>query len=235
MNSHELIHHIAGTHDTNQNLTRRILLLFESIAVTQPLVRDRVVRNILDRYITYDVIVPRREPPKDVIPHFLLNDVVRYWRTMASDYAAKMWEREKEGWGLRNVKLRFSRKLIFVAGLLACFSFELDPPPDADEVRIDRSSLPSRLTNHVLAHLSKPPLDVLADVLSKLHEDSTSRRLFGAYDRFLGILSDPIQRSELNMLAIEDALESKVWMVAREASHDFRDGLEEVLAPMIVV
>jgi len=226
VNSHELIHHIAGIHDTNQNLTRRILLLFESIAVTQPLVRDRVVRNILDRYITYDVSVPRLEPPKDVIPHFLLNDVVRYWRTMASDYAAKMWEREKEGWGLRNVKLRFSRKLIFVAGLLACFSFELDPPPDANEVRADRAILPSRLTTHVLDHLSKPPLDALAEVLLKFADDSTSRRLFASYDRFLGILSEPTKRSELNELAIENALQSKVWLDARDASHDFRDALE---------
>src|SRR5207237_10320632 len=66
VDSHELIHHIAGTHDTNQNLTRRILLLFESVAVTQPLVRERVVRNILDRYVTNDLVVPRPEPPTAV-------------------------------------------------------------------------------------------------------------------------------------------------------------------------
>lgn len=97
--SHELIHHIAGTYDTNQNLTRRLLLLFESFAITEPLVREKVIRNVLDRYVTHDVVAPLATPPKRVIPHFLLNDVVRYWRTMASDYAAKMWERQNEGWG----------------------------------------------------------------------------------------------------------------------------------------
>jgi predicted nucleotidyltransferase len=226
VNSHELIHHIAGTHDTNQNLTRRILLLFESIAVTQPLVRERVVRNILDRYITYDVVVPRAERLNEVIPHFLLNDVVRYWRTMASDYAAKMWERETKGWGLRNAKLRFSRKLIFVAGLLACFSFELDPPDDADDIRADRENLPARLTRHVLDHLSQPPLEAVAKTLLTLDQDSTARGLFDAYDRFLAVLSDPEQRTELDNLAMANALTSAVWHEVREASHGFRSAVE---------
>ena len=226
--SHELIHHIAGTHDTNQNLTRRLLLLFESCSVTAPLVREKVIRNVLDRYVTHDIVAPISSPPKRVIPHFLLNDVVRYWRTMASDYAAKMWERKNEGWGLRNIKLRFFRKLIYVAGLLACFSFELDPPANAEVVRADRENLPSALANHVLTRLAMPPLDALAAALLKHGDDGTARKLFDGYDQFLGILIDRDQRSELSCLPLEKALSSRVWLSARDASHDFREGLEEL-------
>lgn len=226
--SHELIHHIAGTYDTNQNLTRRILLLFESFAVSSPLVREKVMRNVLDRYVTHDVVAPISTPPKRVIPHFLMNDVVRYWRTMASDYAAKMWERQNEGWGLRNIKLRFSRKLIFIAGLLACFSFELDPPANAADVRADRDNLPSALANHILGRLAMSPLDALASAVLAHGDDAIGRKLFNAYDRFLGILRDPDQRAELEHLPIDKALESKAWLAARDASRDFREGIEEL-------
>ena len=226
--SHELIHHIAGTHDTNQNLTRRILLLFESVAITQPLVREKVIRNVLDRYVTHDIVAPIATPPNRVIPHFLLNDVVRYWRTMASDYAAKMWERQNKGWGLRNIKLRFSRKLIFAAGLLACFSFELHPPENEQAMRADRENLPSALASHVLGRLSMTPLDALAAALLQHGDPALARKIFDAYNQFLGILLDSEQRDELTQLPLANALKSRVWLAARDASHDFRDGLEEL-------
>ena len=58
---------------------------------------------------------------------FLLNDIVRFWRTMAVDFASKQKEIAlEEGWGLRNAKLRMSRKLIFASGLLVCFGCNLD-------------------------------------------------------------------------------------------------------------
>lgn len=88
VSSHELVHYIAGTQDTNVNLTRRILLLCESRALTRPLVRERVIRNILARYVVHDPSIRSGRAP--TLSLFLLNDVVRYWRTIASDYASKM-------------------------------------------------------------------------------------------------------------------------------------------------
>jgi hypothetical protein len=49
--SHELIHRIGGDNDTNANLTRRILLLLESISRSKVDAHQRVVRLILDRYL----------------------------------------------------------------------------------------------------------------------------------------------------------------------------------------
>jgi hypothetical protein len=227
-NSFDLVHNIAGIADTNQNLTRRVLLLVESAAITQPLVRERVLRNIIARYVIYDTTVPRPKPLDQVIPHFLLNDVVRYWRTMASDYAAKMWERNAEEWALRNVKLRFSRKLIFIAGLLICFSFELDPPDDREDIVANRENLPEELAGHILRHVGDTPLDLVARALLMYADEKTSRDLMESYDVFLGILGDVEKRAELKKLKLNEALASAAWNEARDASHRFREGVESL-------
>lgn len=61
--SHELVHYIAGTRDSNENLTRRILLLSESRALLNPLVRERVIQNVLARYVVHDRSVSGRTFP----------------------------------------------------------------------------------------------------------------------------------------------------------------------------
>lgn len=221
--SHELIHYIAGTRDTNENLTRRILLLAESRALTNPAIREGVIRGILARYIVHDRPVGGRAGRPSTIPHFLLNDVVRYWRTMAADFASKMWERGREGWAIRNVKLRFSRKLIYVWGLLACFSWDLFPPRDGE--MIEPVDMPERLAEHVLEQTRLTPLDLLSRMLVERTDLSLAADLIDTYDLFLEALSDPEKRQHLGELKFDAAADDALYDELRRASGRFSKGL----------
>jgi predicted nucleotidyltransferase len=224
--SHELVHYIAGTRDTNKNLTRRMLLLAESRALTNPLVRERVIRNVLSRYLYDRPISNKREPGRyDPIPYFLLNDVVRYWRTVASDYASKMWERARVGWGIRNIKLRFSRKLLFVWGLLASFSGKLLDDGTLQSAATEDEFL-LRLLELIREQSEVTPLELLARVAS--HEgvsDESIRRIFGAYDGFLAALADPDTRDHLEKVPFDDALSDPIYKQLRSSSGEFRKGI----------
>jgi len=221
--SHELVHYIAGTRDSNENLTRRILLLSESRALTNPLLRERVIRNVLARYVIYDRSVQSRSG-RQTVAHFLLNDIVRYWRTMTSDYASKMWERDREGWGIRNIKLRFSRKLLFLWGLLACFSGDLFAPPDLYDVENEDEYF-SRLAELIRAQTDVPPLELLARAVLQSEDDSVADAIFSSYDRFLKVLSDPDARMKLEAVHFDDALDDSTYAGLRDASHTFREGV----------
>jgi predicted nucleotidyltransferase len=228
--SHDLVHHIAGSRDTNKNLTRRMLLLAESCALTNPLVRERVVRNVLARYVLHDRPVSnKREKGKyDPIPYFLLNDVVRYWRTVASDYASKMWERTHDGWGIRNIKLRFSRKLLFAWGLLASFSGRL-----FDEGSLQRATTEDDFLRLLLELIREQtdvtPLELLARVAS--HEavkEETARSIFDAYDEFLAALADSDNRDRLERVSFDHPQDDEVYERLRKASYRFRTGINDL-------
>jgi hypothetical protein len=225
--SHDLVHNIAGTRDTNENLTRRMLLLAESHAILGPLVRQRVIRNILTRYVELDRPVLDFHP----IPHFMLNDVVRYWRTIASDYASKMWERDHRGWATRNIKLRFSRKLLFAWGLLAAFAGKLFPSPSLEraEARSQPDEYVSLLTDLIREQTDVTPLELVARAAS--HPDVTDQvrcDIFDSYDAFLTIMSDRDKRDHLDRVAFSDASSDPVYGELRRLSHGFRRGINNL-------
>jgi hypothetical protein len=224
VSSHDLIHNVGGDDDTNNNLTRRLLLLLESTPLTGVITHERVVKNILKRYLLEDRSFWRVDGPH--IPHFLLNDFARLWRTMAVDFAYKLRARSGEKWAIRNVKLRMSRKLLYVAGLLACFHphLLLDDPEERKRVYEEQSFQPE-IIDIFHSIFSDNPLDIVATFLNKLGDDGTVSQVFRAYDKFLGVLLDPKQRRHLEELPEAAADSDPIYQEARKTSHRFRDGL----------
>ena len=194
--SHDIVHRIGGQDDSNRNLTLRMLLLLESIAIGDDIVRQRVISAILRRYLADDPSWTFRTDGK--IPRFLLNDCVRFWRTMTVDFADKFHDQTGEKWALRNTKLRFSRKLIFLTSLLACFSWQLREAQSgnrASEHWAEEAQL------HFISYLSRPPLEIVADeLLFGSIADSTCSKIMCSYDEFLSILGDEKLRAQLSEL-----------------------------------
>lgn len=222
--SHDLIHEIGGEDDTNRNTTRRLLLLLESGAVGREDAYRRVVRNILNRYLLEDRGLWRGSGHR--VPRFLQNDFARYWRTMAVDFAYKLRKRAGKGWAIRNIKLRMSRKLIYVSGLLACYRCHLDyPPAERNAIFADRDRH-KEVVEHMDTVFSETPLEIVAGVLLRYqHLDGAARKIFDSYNGFLGILADDQSRSHLENLTEDQADKDEVYQGARMFSHTFRDGL----------
>jgi hypothetical protein len=223
--SHQLVHYIAGTRDTNENLTRRILLLSESRALSNPIVRERVIRNVLARYVVNDRSVASRSGRRQTIPHFFLNDVVRYWRTIASDYASKMWERNRKEWGIRNIKLRFSRKLLFIWGLLASFSGELFATESLEAAEGDEYFI--LLADLIREQTEVTPLELLARVSLDVAPE-VADAIFSSYDEFLAALADPTARRNLESVKFEDAPNDPTYDTLRQSSQRFREGVSRL-------
>ncbi len=170
--------------DTNANMTRRILLLSESKPVTKGETYEVVFDNILSRYCA-DYTPPSRPKGSEArVPRYLLNDLVRYWRTMAVDFGTKRW-RDGDS-NLRLAKLRITRKILF-AGPLATVLL-------ADEKIKTNDELQSYLKESLVA----PPLAQIARHIGSMEDDSRKAMgiLLQNYDQFIGILSGK-QRSVL--------------------------------------
>jgi len=225
--SHPIVHQIGGQEDTNKNTTQRILLLLESVALGREDVHERVLRLVLSRYVEDDRGLRFSRKAKR-IPRFLLNDIVRYWRTVTVDFVYKQRERS-DGWALRNAKLRMSRKLIFVSGLLTCFGPELFADPGETWTGADGFADTPRIVQFLLERTRVAPLQQLAEVaLRPAISLETARKVFDAYDDFIGVLADDEKRNRLQKLTFDEFGTDQLFKDVQRITGKFQDGLDKM-------
>jgi len=205
----ELVEKIGLDEDTNTNLTRRSLLLLESVEVAGSVLAE-CRRRVLERYLNYGVKTHR--PPR-----FLLNDVVRYWRTIGVDFEGKHREGggEDPKWVERNAKLRTSRKVLFAGGLLPilqCHHFER-----------------SAMLGYLHEQLASPPTDRIAAVFDYYQARPEGVRFFDAYDRWIGLLGDREVRRELRELRFGTRDRSSLFAEVRQIGETLDQSLITLL------
>ncbi|WP_158944415.1 nucleotidyltransferase domain-containing protein [Granulicella sp. S190] len=229
---HDLIHNIGGQDDTNANTTLRILLLLESDTIGHSDAYERVLRNVLWRYLDEDRGLWLGSGEYKV-PRFLFNDMARYWRTMTVDFAYKQRNRQNEGFAIRNLKLRMSRKLLFLAGMVACFECHCGFASTEERREFYSIKQVQAVIERLRLVLMKPPLEILASALLRdPNLDLQSKQLFDSYDEFLGMLADDTPscggqtiREHLDKLPVERLGSDETASRGRDISHRYRDAI----------
>lgn len=189
-----MLQNIGGSADSNAKITRRMLLLLEGEFLFNKQGFRDIRRQILERYIS-DKITDHQ------LALFLLNDIIRYYRTMAVDYEFKTQEGDKP-WAIRNIKLIFSRKLLYASGL---FSIGLTADLRRD-IKIERLEQLFDL----------PALDRLAEICGMNHMAGVNR----CYDRFLERLADAEIREKLKALP-RDKRDDPLFRDLKNEGHHF--------------
>lgn len=194
--------------DDNINLTRRLLLLLESVSVLNEPAHRGCKQRVLDGYL--DDSVKDYRPPR-----FLLNDVIRYWRTICVDFVGKERRGPDEKWALRNLKLGLSRKALFAGGLLPVLSCHRFAVTDIGPYLKQSFELPS--------------IDRIARAFLDQEAVDAGVRAVGAYDTFIGLLGNPETREELERLSREEAIRSETFKRGKRLVRDFQQGLLALL------
>lgn len=199
----ELISNFGGEEDTNQNLTRRMLLLLEGTYLYNKEYFDKIRLEVVKMYI-------KEYTSGNHIATFFLNDIIRYYRTIVTDFEYKTIEREKE-WGVRNIKLRYSRKLLYFSGLLLV---------GETYTASDRENQ----IEQILALMELSPIKRIQKKCNTQGED-----LLKLYSEFLDVISEKENRDELDKATPEKAeSQPNIFVEMQEKSREFSSKLYEL-------
>lgn len=188
----ELTTNIGGTEDSNIQFTRRMLFLLEGKCLYNDELFNSFRRKLIEEYIKPTVSDYQ-------LSRFFLNDIIRFYRTMTTDFEHKVSEKGKS-WGVRNIKLTFSRKLLYFGGVITV----AETAQKTRDVKIAET----------IKLLDMSPLERIKYI-------STYRvdKVFKLYDYFLEKISDNAIRIELDSAKIEASPE-EIPAIFRELKNE---------------
>jgi len=198
----EMTENVGGRNDINAKITRRILFLIEGIALYNKSVFNQYREKLIKKYIS-DKITDHQ------LSMFLLNDIIRYYRTVCVDFEYKTAEAGKP-WGTRNIKLIYARKLLYFSSILVCA--ETAQRDYEDKVKI---------TNDLLC---KTPIQRIQEVCG-----ARADKALKIYDDYLVKLSDKRIRQELDAVSKENARDCKTYIKMKNNGHHYNWELLKLL------
>lgn len=197
----EMLKNLGGDKDFNMLLTRRMLFLLEGKWLYGEERFKSYRKDLLNRYI-------KEGDPERQISRFLLNDIIRYYRTITTDFEFKVTENSKS-WGLRNVKLRFSRKLLYFGGVISIAQTAFD-------VQTEKNDSISRI-------LDKTVLERVQDIGI---ENPHTPEILKIYQDFLCTIECPKNREILEGVTKSNRAECHLFLEMREKSKEFSKVLD---------
>lgn len=205
---------VGGDEDNVSTHTRRILLLTESRAIysSGPDLRVEGREAVFDIY-------QRSEFTRGRHLLTLSNDVARYYRTLGMDYKHRVDVQDKP-WGIRNVKLRHTRKNWYLSTVLAVVA-----------ATADREYLEDEEEELVKELFDLPPCYRLAYALREAGLDAHVSAL-RLYDRFLNQIGAPGVRDQLREVEHEDRYEDAVFRRLKDNSDHLHERYLDIIGDL---
>lgn len=190
-----MLSNIGGNDDHNSKITRRILFLLEGDWLGNKSFFEEILEKLLAKYV-------RESITSHQFALFLLNDIIRYYRTVCVDFEFKtIQDADPKPWGTRNIKLVFSRKLLYFSGLLIVA--ETAQRSYAEKIRV---------LNELI---SMPVIDRVSTICG-----ARSIQALSLYDKFLEELSKAEVRTALDNTTEGDRMDEP-FRSLKDMGHHF--------------
>jgi len=179
----------VGSNEDNLNSTaQRLLILMEGRAIYNQRFFNHIMMSILEFYL--DQV--SKDPEKEAL--VLLNDLIKYFRSICINVEFNFWQ-DRSKWGIRNVKLRHSRILIY-AGLLLLI--------------LTASKYRKEKVDFLKDNIFRSPIEKIYTAYQE-NNDSNFERILAIYNVFLSKLVQDSVRDELKALEYPERFSSNSY------------------------